>query len=102
MIPFKCDTGLCAGMPYIDIREHTQGLVMIKTVCKNMTGFTPQEIKKAVWMNKKGIANLISILMLKASRYTVSTHTKGEWKVVSPKGNTIPFKRDTGLCAGIP
>ena len=28
------------------------------------------------WLNEKGIANLISIPMLKASGYTVSTHTK--------------------------
>ena len=27
-----------------------------------------------VWLNKKGIANLFSILMLEASMYTVSTH----------------------------
>ena len=31
-----------------------------------------------VWLNEKGIANLISIPMLEASGYTVSTHTKGE------------------------
>ena len=39
-----------------------------------------------VWLNKKGIANLISIPMLEASGYIVSTHTKGEWKVVTPGG----------------
>ena len=46
-IPFKRDTGLCAGMPYIDLREHNEGFVMIETVRKNMAGFTPQEIEKA-------------------------------------------------------
>ena len=55
-----------------------------------------------VWLNEKGIANLISIPMLEASGYTVSTHTKGEWKVVTPEGDTIPFKQNTGLCAGMP
>ena len=46
-IPFKRDKGLTVGMPYIDLREHNQGLVLIETVCKNMAGFTPQEIEKA-------------------------------------------------------
>ena len=34
-------------MPYIYLREHQQSLALIETVCKNMAGFTPQEIKKA-------------------------------------------------------
>ena len=55
-----------------------------------------------VWLNEKGITNLISIPMLEASGHTVSTHIKGEWKVVTPEGDTITFKRDTGLCAGMP
>ena len=54
-----------------------------------------------VWLNEKGIAKLISIPMLEASGYIVSTHTKGEWKVVTPGGDTISFKRDTRLCAGM-
>ena len=54
-----------------------------------------------VWLNKYGIANLISILMLKPNGYLVSTHTHREWKVTTPKGDAIPFKHDTGLCIGI-
>ena len=46
-IPFKRDKGLTVGIPYIDLLEHQQGLALIKTVCKNMAGFTPQEIEKA-------------------------------------------------------
>ena len=46
-IPFKQDKGLTVGMPYIDLREHQEGLAFIETVCKNMAGFTPQEIEKA-------------------------------------------------------
>ena len=55
-----------------------------------------------VWLNEKCIANLISIPMLEASGYVISTHTQGEWRVFPPAGHTIPFKRDTGLCAGMP
>ena len=33
-ITFKCDKGVCTGMPYIDLRDHKEGLVMIGTVQK--------------------------------------------------------------------
>ena len=33
------------GMPYIDLREFKQGLVLIKTVRKNMGGCTHEKIK---------------------------------------------------------
>ena len=52
-----------------------------------------------VWLNKKVITKLSSIPMLEASIYTVPTHTKEEWKVITPDGDTIPFRRDPGLCA---
>ena len=39
-----------------------------------------------VWLNKQGIANLISLPMLEASGYIVSTHTHGQWVVTSPLG----------------
>ena len=48
-----------------------------------------------VWLDKQGIANLISIPMLKSNGYIVSTHTHEEWKETTPKKDTIPFKRDT-------
>ena len=34
-------------MPYIDLREHAEGLVMLETVEKNMEIFTKREIEKA-------------------------------------------------------
>ena len=46
-IPFKRDKGLTVDVPYINLREHQQGFALIETVCKNMAGFTPQEIEKA-------------------------------------------------------
>ena len=39
-----------------------------------------------VWLNKKGIVNLLSIPMLEAAGYLVSTHTHGNWVVTFPKG----------------
>ena len=50
-----------------------------------------------VWLNKKGIANLLSIPMLEEAGYIVSTHTKSDWVVTTPKGKKIVFKRDTGI-----
>ena len=51
-----------------------------------------------VWLNKKSIANLLPIPMLEEAGYIVSTHTKSNWVVTTPKGKKIVFKRDTGIC----
>ena len=55
-----------------------------------------------VWLNENGIANLIYIPKLEAGGYIVKTDTKGEWQVVTPEGETIPFQRDRGMCVGMP
>ena len=54
-----------------------------------------------MWLNENGIANLISIPKLEADGYVVRTDTKGEWQVVTPKGETIPFNHDKGMCVGV-
>ena len=55
-----------------------------------------------VWVNKKGIVELISIPMLEASGYIVSTHTHVYWVVTTPEGKYITFKRNKGVCTGMP
>ena len=40
--------------------------------------------------------------MLEEARYIVSTHTKGDRVVTTPKGKKFVFKRDIGVCKGIP
>ena len=55
-----------------------------------------------VWLNKKGIADLISIPMLEESGYIVSTHTHVDWVVTTPDVKDITFKRDKGVCTGMP
>ena len=55
-----------------------------------------------VWLNKKGIAKLISIPMLEASGYIISTHTHVDWVVNTPEGKDIAFKREKGVCTGMP
>ena len=39
-IKFKQDTGLCKGMPYIDIRNFKEGAIMIDTIRKNFEKIT--------------------------------------------------------------
>ena len=46
-ITFKRDKGVCIGLPYIDLSEQKEGLVMIETVQKNMGGHTLEQIKGA-------------------------------------------------------
>ena len=47
-IMFKRDIGVCMGMPYINLREHKEGISTIKTVCKKFAGATKCEIEKAI------------------------------------------------------
>ena len=55
-----------------------------------------------VWLNENGIANIIYIPKLETDGYVFRTDTKGEWQFVTPKGETIPFQRDKGMCVGMP
>ena len=51
-IKFKRDSGMCKGMPYVDLHDHKEGLVMIETVEKNFEGFTKREIEKVILARK--------------------------------------------------
>ena len=60
--------------------------------CNSVTTFT--KVKGTygdfqLWINKKGIANIISIPMLEESGYIVSTHTHADWVVTTPDGKDI-------------
>ena len=55
-----------------------------------------------VWLNNKVIADLISIPVLEASGYIVSTHTHADWVVTTTEGKDITFKSDKGVCTGMP
>ena len=46
VVVFRRDTGVCKGMPYIDLREHAEGHIMLETVQKNMEMFTKKEIER--------------------------------------------------------
>ena len=46
---FKMDsTGLCAGMPYLDMCENHEALVLIQTVCENFGKFTERQVNRAI------------------------------------------------------
>ena len=56
-IVFKRDSGVCKGMPYIDLREHMSGFALIETIEGNIDKFRAEggsddEIKKAMLSRK--------------------------------------------------
>eukprot|EP00957_Ditylum_brightwellii_P002007 154705-Ditylum_brightwellii.AAC.1 len=53
------------------------------------------------WLNKKGIANLLSIPQLEKDGYTLNYNTKRNWVFTTPSGKGLLFKSDTGLCKGM-
>ena len=78
-----------------DMREGKstmEGSCNYGTVSTNTTGWYRDF---EVWLNKKGIANLLSIPMLEAAGYQVSTHSHGNGVVTSLKGKNIVFKQAT-------
>ena len=46
-ITLRRDTGICKGMPCIDLREEKTGLAMIQTIQQNFEGFTEREVLQA-------------------------------------------------------
>ena len=50
-----------------------------------------------MWINKKGIANLLSTPQLEDDGYRVTCDTLTNWVVHNPQGEQIMFKKDKGL-----
>lgn len=46
VVVFKCKTGICKEIPYIDIREQHEGCVMVETVKKNLARFAKKKAEK--------------------------------------------------------
>ena len=55
-----------------------------------------------VRLNKRGIYNLLSIPMLEDYGYIVSTHTKVDWVVTTPKSKNISSKGIQECARGVP
>ena len=45
---FQLNTGICAGMSYLDICENHEALVLIQTVCENFGKFTERQVKRTI------------------------------------------------------
>ena len=45
---FKLDTVIFTGMPYLDIRENHEALVLIQTVRENLGKFTERQVKRTI------------------------------------------------------
>ena len=54
-----------------------------------------------MWYNWNGITNLLYIPQLDKDGYKVKTHTTEYWVVITPSGNEIFFKQDTGFAEGM-
>ena len=55
-----------------------------------------------MWLNKHGIANLLSIPQLEKDGYKVNYSSDREWVVTTPEGKDIKFKRGTDICHRMP
>ena len=74
----------------VHLRGHCNTGVL---VCKKQGYYSPFKM----WLNPKGIANLLSIPQLEADGFKVDYATGEEWTVKNPKGECIKFKRGSGL-----
>ena len=95
---WKCYLDICATYHTFFVREFLDrvhsGKISMNSICNARTVITNTKGwygKFKVWMNERGIANLLSILMLEDAGYIVYTHTKGDWVVTTPKGKKIVF-----------
>ena len=46
--------------------------------------------------------NLLSITQLEKDGYNIDYNTKRDWVVTTPEGKCLLFKKDTGMCEGMP
>ena len=87
---WKCYLDICASYHtffseefLVDVKESDATMTGRCNAGRCNAGTTVTKMKGTysdfqVWLNKKGIANLISISMLEASGYIVSTHTHAD------------------------
>ena len=54
------------------------------------------------WVNETGIANLLSLPKLEKCGWVIKYETGGKWVATSPEGQVLVFKKDAGLCDGMP
>ena len=45
-----------------------------------------------MWINERGIVNLLSMPMLEEVGYKVSTHTDDDWNVITPRERSLLLK----------
>ena len=45
---FKKDTGKCKGMPYLDVRDNHEALVLLQTVREKFGLFTERQVNRAI------------------------------------------------------
>eukprot|EP00804_Cyclotella_cryptica_P005972 CCRYP_000228-RA/>CCRYP_000228-RA protein AED:0.45 eAED:0.45 QI:0/-1/0/1/-1/1/1/0/151 len=58
--------------------------------------------KFKLWYSPNGIANLLLMPKLEQEGYKIDLSTEKGCRVRAPDGTVLHFKRDTGLCHGMP
>ncbi len=85
-------TGICEL--HIHLKRHCNAGVL---TCTQKGDWGPFKF----WVNKHGIANLLSIPQLEEDDYTVDKTNK-VWTIITPKGEKIVLKLGVGLYKGMP
>eukprot|EP00804_Cyclotella_cryptica_P008701 CCRYP_018547-RA/>CCRYP_018547-RA protein AED:0.32 eAED:0.32 QI:0/-1/0/1/-1/1/1/0/427 len=98
-----CTNHSCFAAEHLE-NIHDTGVVL-KQHCNagtNTTGKAGFWRNIKFWYNEGGIANLISAPQLESDGYILEYVTTLGWLVHGPDGKTMIFKRDSGLCGGMP
>ena len=98
-----CTNHSCFAAEYMRNIQKTG--VMLKQHCNagtSMTGRARFWRNLRFWYNEEGIANLISAPQLESEGYMLEYATELGWLAHGPDGKTMMFKKDKGLCGGIP
>ena len=80
------------------------GTILVGTCNAGVTSSTQKVYygKFHMWVNKNGMANLISIPCLEQEGYHIKYYSDDQWVVKTPQGVIIPFKRDTWVTRVMP
>lgn len=86
------------------VRLHTT-MVYLRQNCNagsNVTNKCGYFLDLLFYINKKGIANLLSVPWLKANGWKIHMETGKPVRALSPDGMLLTFKRDSGMTGGMP
>ena len=78
---------------------------VMKGNCNAGVSTSNEKVFNGLWnlcLNEQGIVNLLSIPRLEKDGYTIDYNTNQDWVVTTPERKCLLFKKDTGMCEGMP